>query len=361
MAKLAYEYLDSDAALLIACERWQKAAVLAMDTEFIRVRTFFPRPGLFQVNDGEKISLVDPLAIHQWQPFKEVLQNVGVVKIFHACDEDIELFYHFLGVKTQSVFDTQVAAAFCGFDYSMGYQRLVESVFDVLLPKQSSRSDWLQRPLTDVQCEYAAADVHYLFDLYPILLARLEANGFLLAVYEEYDAVLSGICSEDYSRAYLRIKRANNLRPQALMILKELASWRELAMREQDLPRNRIASNDALLRVATMREVNEQKLYHVDGLPKPIVSKYQQQLLALIEHVKSTGVFDDAEPAIDRVFLQKLKLSLEQVAQECGVAELMLSKKLCNEALAKGVAIEAVNGLGGWRKPFYQKALAQMV
>lgn len=363
MANPAYEYIDSNAALLEACMRWQQVKVLAMDTEFIRVSTFFPKPGLFQVNDGEQISLIDPLVIDQWQPFQEVLQSSGVVKVFHACDEDIELFYHFLGVKTQAVFDTQVAAAFCGFDYSMGYQRLVESVFDVLIPKQSSRSDWLQRPLTETQCEYAAADVDYLFKLYPILLEKLQDNGFLYAVNEEYQAVLAGICSEDYSQAYLRIKRAQNLRPKALSVLKKLAAWRELTMREQDLPRNRIASNDALLRMATMHEVTEQKLFHVNGLPKTIASQYQQQLLELIELAKKSSDSDLAALPIDKLRLQKIKQSLQQVAAEHGVAEQMLSKKLYNEALAKCSSADALacSTINDWRQPFYQQALAQMV
>ena len=170
-------WIDTDAELQAAAERWREHAVIGIDTEFQRTDTFFPLPGLYQVAAGERVYLLDPLAIKAWQPFVDCLVNPAVTKIMHACSEDLELIHHHLGVVPQNVFDTQLANAFQSTDYSTSYANLVEQLLGESLGKHETRSNWLRRPLSDKQLRYAWEDVAFLADLHSALVARLTELG----------------------------------------------------------------------------------------------------------------------------------------------------------------------------------------
>ncbi|HXO41540.1 MAG TPA: ribonuclease D, partial [Thermoanaerobaculia bacterium] len=138
----APERLDSDQALRAAAERWLAAPALALDTEFVRERTFFPRLGLIQVHDGDAAYLLDPLAVRDLAPLAAVCQAAGTLKVLHSASEDVEVFYRALGVVPAPLFDTQVAAGLAGIGTSLGYQRLVAALLAIELPKGETRTDW---------------------------------------------------------------------------------------------------------------------------------------------------------------------------------------------------------------------------
>ncbi len=355
-------FINTNDALAEYCLSLQSKKVIALDTEFLRVRTFYPKPGLFQLNDGDNIVLIDPCAITQWDEFKAVLVNPEIIKVFHACDEDIELLHHFLGVETMPVFDTQVAAAFCGYDFCMGYQRLIKKMLDVDLEKSSSRSDWMQRPLTQKQLHYAVDDVRYLLTIYEQLKKDLEARNLLHIIEEEYGSVLSTIKNDNYENAYLRVKQAWKLNPQEFAVLKALATWREEMMREKDMPRNKIAKNDALMTLAGKAEWDIKQLYSIEGLPSSTVKTSGDELIALIDAVSKSSTSDERMPKPIKAdeLMDKLRAILKEFALEMGVAEQMLGKKSFNEQLywmLKTPGLSSLpEGIQGWRRDYYEKA-----
>lgn len=355
--------IDSDQALIEYCAVLKTRQVIALDTEFLRVRTFYPKPGLFQVNDGESIALIDPLAINQWQSFAEILADTSIVKVLHACDEDIELLFHFLQVEPKNIFDTQVAAAFCGYDFCMGYQRLVKAMFDEDIEKGESRSDWMRRPLSDDQVRYAANDVVYLIDMYRLLNAALVEKQRDYAVKEECDQVFRSVSNEDFSLAYKRVKQAWKLDAQQFSVLKKVAAWRERMMRELDLPRNKIAKNDALMILAQKGGWTKKQLYRVDGLPATTIDGHADELLKMINERDAAAVEVLGRPVKADPWLASFKNILKRIAEEQGIAEKMLSKKAYNEALChqfkstREVSVDLVNC---WRQSLYREALTEM-
>ena len=152
-------WIRDNASLAQHCASWRNLPFVAVDTEFMRVDTFYPIAGLLQVSEGERAYLIDPLLIDDWAPFAALLQDPAVVKVLHACSEDLEVFLRLTGSLPVALFDPQLAAAYLNLGFSMGYSRLVQAVLNIELPKGETRSDWLQRPLTANQVRYAAESV----------------------------------------------------------------------------------------------------------------------------------------------------------------------------------------------------------
>jgi ribonuclease D len=357
-------FIDDNIAFSSYCETLVNKPVFALDTEFLRVNTFYPKPGLFQLNDGEQVVLVDPCAITDWKLFKAILVNPSQVKVLHACDEDIELLYHFLHIEPQNVFDTQVAAAFCGYDFCMGYQRLLKAMLDIDLEKGMSRSDWMQRPLTEEQIEYAADDVRYLLTMYQHLVEAIEARDLLPVIHEEYQSVVNNITSSDFESAYVRIKDAWKLTPKQFSIVRALATWRENMMREYDIPRKRIATDEALMILAQQEEWSATQLFSVSGLASFVVRNVGEDIIAIIERAAKSKSNEKAmKPIKGDPFYHQLKKLLEKQAKTFGVEEKMLSKKQFNEQLywqMKKGDFTLPENITGWRKPFYEKVVSAL-
>ena len=219
-------WIETDQALAEAVASWDDC--VGLDTEFIRTATFYPIPGLYQVASDTQIFLLDPLTIEDWRPFNAYLTDPSKVKVMHACQEDLELIKHHLGINPVNIFDTQFANAFVGQDFSLSYANLVRKLVDVDLQKQETRSNWLQRPLSEEQMIYAADDVIYLVPM----------SGPLVCIERQwsFDLVLgrhgsSGLYVEPIGEYFAQVKRAWQLSPRELARLKSLCRWRENAAR----------------------------------------------------------------------------------------------------------------------------------
>ena len=164
------QYIVDDAELAKACAYLQRASVLALDTEFVRTNTFYPKPGLIQIGDGQRIFLLDPLTLTQWQPFLDLLADQQITKVLHSGSEDLVLLQHTFGQLPEPMFDTQKAAAFLGYGANLSYLNIVKELIGVELEKGETRSDWCARPLSERQLHYAALDVHYLPSIYETCL-----------------------------------------------------------------------------------------------------------------------------------------------------------------------------------------------
>ncbi len=167
-------WIEDDATLAEHCQRWSQLDHIALDTEFIRERTFYPIAALIQINDGKQNYLIDPTIIDDLLPLRDLLSRSETIKVMHSCSEDLEVFSCLLDCHVEPLADTQIAAAVLGISPAIGYANLCKELLDVDLDKGETRSNWLNRPLTESQCHYAALDVEHLLPLFDILIDRLE-------------------------------------------------------------------------------------------------------------------------------------------------------------------------------------------
>lgn len=339
-------WVATDADLAAAVEQWRSSGenhssdsatpgaqgqvVLGIDSEFQRSDTFYPLPGLYQVFDGHNVYLIDPLAIEQWQSFAELLADASVVKVMHACSEDLELFYTHLGVTPAGVFDTQLAHAFLSATFSISYANLVEQRAGELLDKGATRSNWRQRPLTDQQLQYAAADVLHLPQLYREMRQALEAKGRWHWFTE--DMARQGYAPGDPDIYYRGVKGASRLELDALRRLQQLCRWRERKAMSSDVPRSRIIKDEHLLNFAAAPSLDIQSVRA--ALPASVARRFGP---ALVEaHGFDVQEVDLTQPvtALPVALTQaqgKLVTALRDfgkgVAQELVVAPELLARK----------------------------------
>jgi len=247
-------YIDSDEKLSQCCQALSSSGVLGFDSEFVRTDTYFPKPGLFQLDNGAQTFLVDPLGISGWQEFSALLNAPDTTLIIHSSSEDLGLLRTSLNVLPTRLFDTQRAAAFAGDGYSLSYQALVKAELGIDIPKDETRSDWLRRPLSETQLNYAALDVEYLIALQQRLVERLTARNMLDWFEQDCRELLANVPDENDTRswesAYKTIGSAWQLDTESLRLLQKLAYWREREARVRNKPRNWIVRDPELLALA---------------------------------------------------------------------------------------------------------------
>ncbi|GHD45823.1 ribonuclease D [Marinobacter persicus] len=269
---------------------------LALDTEFERVSTFYPIPGLVQLGAGEELWLVEPDVVAASEPFRQLLADPRRPKLLYAMSEDLELFRHWLNVAPAGVLDLQLGAALAGAGFSVGYARLVESLFGETLDKSATRSDWLARPLTPEQQRYALEDIRFLAPLYQWVKERLQARGLEQALEEESARFAGdGADTEDFDQYYLKLRGGWTLSPEQQSVLQALVAWREGECRRLDRPRNRVLNDGLLIAVAERQPGSLAELKDVQGVPGGFVRRYGEQVLALIRDARKAD-FSRLEP-----------------------------------------------------------------
>lgn len=256
---------------------------LALDTEFERVRTFYPIPGLVQLGCGGDYCLADPAVAEASDLFREVLEDSSRIKLLYAMSEDLELFRHWLGVTPAGMLDLQIGAAMAGAGFSVGYAKLVERLFGEALDKSASRSDWLSRPLSETQQRYALDDVRFLEPLYDWLRDTLEEKGLAEAMAEESTRFAGELAAQDDpDMHYLRLRGGWALNEDAQRLLRALVIWRETTAREKDRPRSRVVPDSALIALAEARPDSLPGLSRIPDLSSGIIRRYGDRLLAIL-------------------------------------------------------------------------------
>lgn len=279
-----YQYIDTQQGLEKLCEQLSHQPVLALDTEFIRTNTFYPNAGLIQFADTLGCYLLDPLAIDDFQPLRELLRNDAIVYVIHSCREDLEVLEYLLGCVPAQIFDTQIAATLAGIDFSMGFQRLVEYLLEVELSKTNQRSNWLQRPLSDEQLRYAADDVYYALKIYPLLRDSLASKQRLTWLQSDCETLLRPVDEQAAIRNYWQdVKSAWKLSPRSLQALQYLCEWREITARQKNKPRSFIIPDADLLKIAKQLPKDEADLHSIDGLSLGYLRRYADVLLSSVE------------------------------------------------------------------------------
>jgi ribonuclease D len=360
-------WIRDDASLAAHCAEWQSLPYVAVDTEFMRVDTFYPIAGLIQVGDGVRAYLIDPLTIGQWQPLAALLENPAVVKVLHACSEDLEVLMRLTGSLPLPLFDTQLAAAYLNLGFSMGYSRLVQEVLGLELPKGETRSDWLQRPLSDTQVSYAAEDAVHLAEVYEQLRPRLSAERIEWVLEDGAELVAQLRREVDPNELYRDAKLAWKLSPAQLAVLRELCAWREHEARARDVPRNRIVREHALWPLAKTQPDNLQALARIEDMHPRTVRHDGDALLALIESAASLPPEQWPQPVPEPLpieaaaLLKALRGVGQATAQTLGIApELMLRKKTLEALLKSGYPngpYRLPDSLRGWRRELMGQAL----
>ncbi|MCR8932557.1 MULTISPECIES: ribonuclease D [unclassified Pseudomonas] len=353
-------WIRDNESLAQFCAEWQQLPFVALDTEFMRVDTFYPIAGLLQVGDGKRAYLIDPLTINAWQPLAALLENPAVLKVLHACSEDLEVLLRLTGSLPAPLFDTQLAAAYLNLGFSMGYSRLVQSVLGIELPKGETRSDWLQRPLSETQISYAAEDAVHLAEVFVELQPRLSADKFAWVLEDGAELVANLRRETDPYEVYREAKLAWKLSRAQLAVLRELCAWREREARARDLPRNRIIREHSLWPLARTQPDNLAALGKIEDMHPRTVRQDGQFLLDLIKRSGSVGP-DQWPPAVPEplpieaaALIKRLRALGQAEAERLGIApELMLRKKTLEALIKSGFPegpYQLPESLRGWRR-----------
>ena len=351
-------------ALAAFCAEAAKRAYVTVDTEFLRERTYYSKLCLVQLayqdSDGDDACLVDPLAEGlSLAPLYDLFADAGVVKVFHAARQDLEIFFVDKGIIPAPLFDTQVAAMVCGFGEQAGYETLVRKICKSDLDKSSRFTDWTRRPLTDAQATYAVGDVTFLRDIYEYLSDRLEKSGRKKWVAEEM-AVLNDPATyrADPDEAWRRVKTRTNS-GRFLAIVRELARFRETYARDRNIPRSRVYKDDALIELASTKPQSEQDI----GRSRLLLREARRGDIAagIMTAVKSgLAVPNDQLPKVDHssVKLQVnpaladlLRVLLKSKSDNEDVAAKLIASSAELDALAAGE--RDMKAMRGWRKEVF--------
>lgn len=340
--RVNYQIITENQDLARVCSKAREADVVMLDTEFVRTRTYYPQLGLIQLFDGDSLSLIDPTVLTDMSAFTELLNDASVMKVLHACGEDLEVFHNAFGAIPVPMVDTQIMAAFLGHGLSTGFAALVEQYLNVELDKSESRTDWLARPLSDKQLEYAAADVHYLLPLYEILLEKVMAAGWWQAAQQESELQASKrVKTPNADNAYLDIKGAWQLKPRELAILKPLATWRMQEAIRRDLALNFVFKEHDLLTVARLGLTSFKRMEE-EGMDVRSVQRHGNRIAAMVKSARETDPEDYPEP-IERLMdlpgykqlFKKLKDEVTHASKATGLAsEFLASKKQTNQLIS---------------------------
>ena len=350
-----------------ACARLGSAEFVAVDTEFMREQTFWPRLCLIQMAAGSTEVLVDSLAPGMdLTPFFELMVNERVLKVFHSARQDVEIVHHLARVIPHPIFDTQVAAMVCGFGEAVSYSMLVKRLLNRNLDKTSRFTDWSRRPLSERQLTYALGDVLYLRDLYPKLRGQLDKSERASWLNEEMGVLTDPATYELHPEHAWRRLKMRVKTPKALAVLMELAAWREREAQTQDVPRSRILKDEALYDIAsqaprTIDDLGSLRTLH-NGFARSMRGRAVLEAVArgLERDPKSLPAIERGEPMPPeaQAVVDLLRVLLKATAGKHGVAPKLIATSEELEEIARSDD-EEVPVLRGWRrKLFGEDALA---
>jgi ribonuclease D len=350
--------ITTTAELAAFCNELQGQPFVAVDTEFMRETTYWPKLCLIQVGAPNVEAVIDPLAEGlDMTPLLDLMRDESVLKVFHAARQDVEIFNN-LGAMPRPLFDTQVAGMAAGFGEQIAYDALVRQMLKIELDKSSRFTDWARRPLSEAQLTYALADVTHLASLFPMLRQRLADAGRLPWVEEEMRALCDPAAYDvDPEKAWRRL-RPRKTAPKYLAVFKAVAAWRERTAQTRDQPRGRILKDEAIDELATQAPTTLDGLNTLRGVPKGFGgSKFGPDLLAAIKAALADP--EGYAPVLEKpgpppppsagAVVELLKVLLKARSEEAGVASKLIATVSDLEKIA---ADDNANtpALTGWRR-----------
>ena len=356
--------ITDTAALARFCAQQRGASFVAVDTEFMRERTYWPILCLVQVAGPTEAVAIDALAPGiDLTPLLALMADESILKVFHAARQDIEIFFNLSGAVPKPLFDTQIAAMVCGFGDAVSYETLVSKLAQASLDKSSRFTDWSHRPLTERQIHYALADVVHLRTVYEKLQQRLASNG-RAGWFAEEMAVLSDSATyrSDPSEAWRRFRLRGRVNPRFFGVLREVAAWRETAARQRNLPRGRIMRDEAVLEVAAHMPKTIEALARTRSLGKGVAEgKLGNEILDAVQRgladsealAPPASAKADSPPGLGPL-VELLRVLLKQRCEEHQVAQKLVATADDLDAIA--AADDApVPALSGWRYEIFGK------
>jgi ribonuclease D len=349
-------HVETSEQLKLLCERLCGSPWLALDTEFMRERTYTARLCLLQVSNGEIAASVDSLRLDSLQPLLEIIYDPKPVKVFHSGRQDLEIFHQLWGRLPSPIFDTQLAATLLGLGEQVGYAKLVQQLLGQQLEKSHTRTDWSQRPLEQAQLRYALDDVIYLGKIYLLLDQRLRELGRDQWLQEDFLLLTSpATYAMNPDQAWQRVKGWQRLKGVQLAVLQALAGWREEQAQRADKPRRWIIKDDPLLELTRRRPTDTAQLGRIRGLEPGTLKRHGTTLLKLIADAARLpkSAWPQEKPASPRLtpnqeaITDLLSCSLRLLADQAGITPTALASHKELERLVSGERELGI--LHGWR------------
>lgn len=351
---------DTD-ELIKACEELKKGEFIAVDTEFHRESTFWPKLCLIQAATLEFDCLIDPLSPNiDLKPFLDLMADTSRVKVFHAARQDMEIFTKLIGTPPAPIFDSQIAAMACGLGDSVSYENLVSQLLKARIDKSSQFTDWQRRPLTDKQLDYARGDVTHLRHCYVKLKAKLEKLDRMAWIEEETEILVNPQTYDTNPKNAWKRMKIRKPRKDYLALIASVSEWREGLAQELDKPRSRILKDDAVQEIAQQKPRDANAMDRLRAVPKGFAkSKHGQTLLDAINAAIDNP--DDYAPVIPKrpnntsppgAVGDLLKVLLKHVAEDAEVAPRLIANAADVERIACDDEPD-VAAMRGWRREVF--------
>ncbi|WP_282131046.1 MULTISPECIES: ribonuclease D [Pseudoalteromonas] len=340
---MQYQLIQTQNQLNTFVEQIQNKPVLAIDTEFMRRRTLYPEVALIQVYDGEHLALIDPLAELSLFDFWQILKDPAVLKVLHSPSEDIEVFQKYAGFVPAPLFDTQFALQLLGEGNCMGFALMVKELLGIEIDKSESRTNWLQRPLTPKQLDYAAADTFHLLPCFELIIERIKAADLFDIVINESELIANKRAFQTPDEfLYKDIKNAWQLKPHELAVLKELATWRRNKAIKKNLALNFVLKEHNMAEIAKRGPSSLNALRQISGVEAIEVNRSGVEILKCIEIAKL--IPQEQHPAVLKRLIdfptykkvaKDVKQKITKVAKAHNIPDdVMASKKQVNQLIS---------------------------
>ncbi len=329
------ELIESSAQMDELIAQLSNEKLIAVDTEFFRETTYYPRLALVQVATDSIVACIDPLVFDAKPALQKILLDQNITKIFHSCSQDLEVLFYYLGDTPKSIYDTQIANALLTEHHQVGYASLVENELGVQLDKSQTRTNWLQRPLTKKQIQYAGDDVFYLFQLQHKLDEKLHLKGRKTWFDEECSNLLNDENSfqVDIDKLWRRVKGATKLNRNKLAIVQSIAVWREQLAQQKNKTRRKVLADDIIIQLALNTPESTNTLNQIIGRNYIINDKEQQQLFKTIETAQQFPADqcpDNRFNTLDnqqKLLLKNLQQLVNKKAEELSISSAILCSR----------------------------------
>ena len=332
--------------------------VLAVDTEFIRDSTYYPSLCLIQIAGINFAAAIDPLAKLDMSPIWELLLNKNILKVFHACRQDIEIFFGLMGEIPTPIYDTQIAAMFCGLGDQVSYESLVNNFLGLSVNKEHQFTNWLQRPLSQNQINYAISDVTHLINIFPLIRQAIKDNNREEWVTKELEHLSKKELYQVKADEVWKKIKLKNSNPQMLNLLKYLASWRENECKKRNIPRNRLIRDDVLINISFSKPKTISELKKIRAIPKNLSNDDFFQILEVVDKAQKVKrdewplISTSTSPQISKSSLELLKILLKYCSEENGLAEKVIANTDDLKSILEGQK-KNMKVFTGWRNKIF--------
>ena len=361
------QLVETNEELKAAMTMLLDAEFVAVDTEFMRETTYYPKLCLVQLSAVGKTFCIDPLAPDlDLSPLHSLMQNPSIMKVFHAGRQDLEIFVHLTGQVPYPIYDTQIAAMVCGLGDQVGYDRLVQHYTGQTIDKSSRFTNWMERPLTNRQIKYAADDVIYLAEIYPLMLAHLVKTNRSAWVESEIASLSAlSLYVQNPETIWKRLKFRGG-KPSMINRLAKLAQWREIEAQKRDVPRSRLLRDDTLIDLAGSNPKTSDEFRKIRGFPGGETGQLVNPVLNVLH--QSAQIPEANYPQLERretrekppqALVDLLKVLLKHVTEEREVAPRLIASADDLERLALDDQAD-IPALSGWRYEIFGRVALEL-